>query len=205
MEFTLADEMFLLGTTPQGRPALRDLPYLVTGAAMAELAAAGRIDAPRRALEVLDPCPVGEDVLDALLARLNAARRPRHPWRWIYDESRGVLHAERERLATAGVLGTDHDVVAGFLPRTRHPVVPGAREPIVETVRACVIGSVEPDERTRVLLGLLSVAYQARRTARELFPELQAGALRARLIDLAEPTWVIDATANAIRLAGARR
>lgn len=197
--------MFLLGTTQEGRPAFRDLPYLVAGAALADLAAAHRVDAPRRALTVLDASPVGEDVLDSLLHRLAAAPRPRNPWRWVYDEGRPLLRAERERLTNAGVLGTDHDVVAGFFPRTRHPVRPGARDPIMGRVRASVVDGEDPSARTLVLLGLLSVAYQARRTARELSSEMEAPELRSRLDELAEPTWVTRATANAIILAGARR
>lgn len=205
MEFTLPDEMFLLGTTKEGRPAFRDLPYLVAGAALADLAAADRVDSPRRALYVLDSTPVGDEVLDSLLGRLTAAQRPRNPWRWVYDEGRPLLRAERERLTNAGMLGTDHDVVAGFLPRTRHPVHAGARDPIMRRVRASLVDGEEPDARTLVLLGLLSVAYQARRTARELSPEMEAPELRSRMRELAEPTWVTQATANAIRLAGARR
>lgn len=206
MELTLADEMFLLGTTLQGRPAIRDLPYLVAGAALADLAAARRIDAPQRALLVRSAESVGDPVLDALLARMTATGRPRTPWRWVFDEGRPLLRAERSKLVDAGLLGAEHDVVLGVIPRTLHPVrESGPHEAIVARVRDVVLGRTQPDPRTRVLVSLLGVAYHARRTARELFPEIDAPTLRDRLQALGDGHWVTTATANAVRLVRATR
>ncbi|WP_040160563.1 GOLPH3/VPS74 family protein [Mobilicoccus massiliensis] len=212
MSAALVDQMLLLGSTPEGRHALRDLPTLVAGAAMADLAARGRISCPARTVQVDDDTPTGHPVLDRLLARIADTRRGRAPWRWIFDTGRSITQAEREHLVQTGVLGTEEDVVLGMLPRTRHPLRDlAAREQVVERVRSVVLAAdvraaaEAADPQTRMLVDLLGTAYHSRRTAAALFPELDARALRTRLKTAPGKHWVVTATAHAVRLVNAAR
>lgn len=212
MSTALVDQMLLLGSTTEGRHALRDLPTLVAGAAFGDLALAGRLSCPGRRVHVEDPTPCGHPVLDELLAQVVGVRSERTPWRWVFDSARPVVAAEREHLVEVGVLGTEEDTVLGMLPRVRHPMRDTApREEIVRAVREVVLADDVAaaascaDEGTRLLVSLLGTAYHPRRTAAALFPELDARRLRSRLAAATEEHWVVTATARAITLTNAAR
>ncbi|MDO5626861.1 MAG: GPP34 family phosphoprotein [Mobilicoccus sp.] len=209
----LVEDMLLLGSTPEGRHALRDLPTLVAGAALADLAHLDRVDAPGRTVTVLDPTPTDHPVLDDLLGRMVATRRPRAPWRWVFDSARPLTDATRTHLVQTGLLGRQEDVVLGMLPRTRHPVVDlEAQQRLVEEVRAVVLadehhadGASPQAAHTIMLCSLLATAFHSRRTAAALFPELDARELRTRLRSISTPHWAVAGTAHAVRLANAAR
>ncbi|GAB49544.1 GOLPH3/VPS74 family protein [Mobilicoccus pelagius] len=212
MTAAVVDQMLVLGTSPEGRHAVTDLPCLVAGAAFADLALAGRLACPGRTVRVEDETPTGHPVLDEVLANVATVRVPRTPWRWVFDCARPVLGAERRRLVDEGVLGAEEDTVLGMLPRVRHPLldVP-LRDEILERVRTVVLADdvtaardeARPD--TRMLLSLLGTTHHPRRTAAALVPELDARRLRARLGDASTPHWVTTGTARAITLANAAR
>ncbi|GMA39876.1 GOLPH3/VPS74 family protein [Mobilicoccus caccae] len=210
MSHALVDEMLLLGSTEPGRHALRDLPTLVAGAALADLAERGRLDCPGRTVKVLDATPTWHPVLDDLLGRISATRRGRTPWRWVFDSARPTTQAEREYLVSTGTLGSEEDVVLGMLPRRRHPVIDtAAQQSVVDRVRDVVLAADASaaadatDADTRMLVSLLGTAYHSRRTAAALFPELDARTLRARLKAAARPHWAVAGTAHAVRLVNA--
>lgn len=212
MSTALVDRMLLLGTTEEGRYALRDLSVLVAGAAFGDLALAGRLACPDRVVRVAEESPTGHPVLDALLARVAAVRAPRTAWRWILDSARPVLGAERDHLVEVGVLDRQQDTVLRVLPRVRHPLRDvAAREEALCSVRDVVLAedpaaaAARADEGTRLLLGLLATAHHPRRTAAELFPELDAARLRARLSEARGEHWVVTATARAVTLTHAAR
>lgn len=225
MRLSLIDEMLLLASTDEGRHALRDLPTLVAGAALADLGLRGRLDSPARVVTVIDTSPTGHPVLDDLLASVAALHRQRPAWRWAFDSARSLTRAEREHLVDVGVLGRQDDVVLGMLPRTRYPIAdPEAQRQVVERVRDAVLGpqpiahpgashreepngqAHAPDDadlETRLLVSLLATAFHSRRTAQALFPELDARALRTKLRAASLPHWAVAGTAHAIRLANA--
>lgn len=208
----LIDDMLVLGSTHEGRHALRDLPTLVAGAALADLSALGRLDCPHRTVRVVDDTPTDHPALDDLLGRIVATRRGRTPWRWVFDSARTTTRAARDHLVHTGVLGHQEDVVLGMLPRTRHPVADlQARQEVVDRVRSVVLAADvdqavrDADADTLTLCALLGTAYHARRTAAALFPELDARTVRARLARVPATHWAVAGTAHAVRLVNAAR
>lgn len=212
MNAPVIDEMFLLGSTPQGRHALRDLPPLVAGAALIDLASRRRLDHRGRAVHMIDATPTGHPVLDDLLAQIAASRRARAPWHWVFDLARPAIRGERQHLVNSGVLGSEEQVVLGMVPRTQHPVVAlDTRQQIVDRVRAVVLADDvlaafgRADVNTRALVSLLGAAYHSRRTAAALFPEIDARTLRSRLKRVAADHWAVHGTAQAVRITNAAR
>lgn len=201
MSLSLPAQMCLLGTTTDGRTALPDLPYLVAGAALAELAGRGRIRLDGSRVVVADPSPTGDPVLDEALATIGAARRRRSGWRWVGALRRRVLDAQGNALAGAGIISVDEVRVLGLLPLTRRRLLDARpREDVARRLRDAVAG-VTPDPATRTLLSLLRCAYGAGRTAKAVFPGLDARTLRRRLREAADDHWTTAATARAVQVA----
>lgn len=212
MTAAIVDEMLLLGTTDDGRHALRDLPSLVGGAALADLALAGRLTCPGRTVRAEDTAPTGHPVLDDLLTKVAAVRSERTPWRWVFDTGRSLLAAERAHLVSRGVLGREEDTVLGMLPRVRHPLHDEAarteplgrvREVVLAEDIPTALAHARPD--TRMLLALLGTASHPRRTAAALFPELDGRSLRVRLAEASTTHWAVTGTSKAITLTNAAR
>lgn len=201
---TLTHDIVLLGRAPDGRAQLPDLRYLAVGAALAELAARGRVGLHGRRVVVLDPTPSGDEVLDAVLDAIAQAPRPRSGRVWVVDLAGPILDRQLDALVAAGTLRREREVVLLGMVGDIFPVADvDARDRLVHDVQVVVIGGAQPTPRTRTLLSLIRCAYGSRRTAEMLFPGVSARALRARLRELADDHWTTTATARAIQLARA--
>lgn len=211
MTRALVDDVTVLGLDEDGRAVLPDLPYLVAGAALADLALSGRVERPDRTVIVTDGRPIGHPVLDAFLTRIADTRRGRSATRWVFDSARWLGRVECDHLARTGVLRSTGDSVLGLIPRTRYAVAdPAARAALLDRSGALLLGDAPTladtaaDPHDRMLLSLLGTTSQPRRTAAVLAPEVDAPGLRARLT-ATDGHWVITGTARAIRLVHAAR
>ena len=164
---TLAEEIVLLSLDDEtGRPVGRAgmAPDLaLAGALMMELALAGRVDTDRDRLFVVDAAPVGDAVLDGVLARLAAPGAP--------GDARGALPllardigparaALLERLVARGILRRVEDRLLWILPDRRFPKAPG-REEVTEArarLRALLLEEAIPTPHDALLLGLARAA-----------------------------------------------
>src|ERR1044072_1906891 len=105
---TIAEEVLLLAyDEEQGRQLIgsseRDAP--LGGALLAELTVGGRIDLADKKVTVLDATPVGDEELDAALARIAAESKARKPEWWVQRLHSGKLRRRLlSRLAERGVL-----------------------------------------------------------------------------------------------------
>ena len=160
MPFGLPEEIVLLGLDDTtGKCISSYTQYSWTAGVLAELAVQRRIAFTNGApVEVLDASPTGDDLLDEVLRSLQA-----HPRR-LASALRANLAAHGRdrtlaRLVESGILEYHDNRILGLFHVRRYPAHGGAAESqIRERLRASVVDGVEPDERTRALLGIAAGA-----------------------------------------------
>lgn len=130
------DVLLLLTDDATGRCVVdgthRDIA--VAGAVIAELATAGRIEAVvstglfgRTVLQVVDPTPLGDDVLDESLVRA-AGPGGTSPTAVLDRIRKGLRERLYARLVERGVLRVTEGRVLGIFPTTAWPAVDSAHE-----------------------------------------------------------------------------
>ena len=138
-----------------------NLSCVLAGAVLADLAIESRIDTDLESLSVTDASPVGDDLLDPVLATIVGDPEPRTVSYWvekITNMSDGFLDHALDRLVKHGIL--DH-ANGGFWSLSRsaanagysmHSSQPRAivRQRIVETI----LGDGIPDPRDAIVIGL---------------------------------------------------
>lgn len=154
--------MLLLLDDETGKPVGLPGPagdLALAGAALMELALAGRIDTDLDALVVMDRRSLGDPLLDGVLARLAGAEAPRTSRWWIAEVAKGAgaLRATvTGRLVAGGVLRRVEDRFLWVFPERRYPKAEGRAE--TEEVRARLRGVILhdeiPDPRDSLLIGL---------------------------------------------------
>lgn len=158
--FNLAEEIALLTLDDEtgrsmGRQGLA-ASLALAGAVLMELALAGRIDTDRDRLELLDPSPLGDAVLDKGLALLTDARDSRGALMLLAREEAGMRSAVLAQLVERGLLRRVDGRVLLVFPERRYFKAEDRPEP--REVRARLIRSVAtddiPDPREALLLGL---------------------------------------------------
>jgi golgi phosphoprotein 3 len=163
MSLRLYEEILLLELDDEKGTSRSDSLYAqaMGGAVVAELMLEGRIRlAPEKKhrVEVVDPSPVGDPLLDATLAEMAAAKKPKPGSEWVAKvAAKGHLKAEAAgRLVAAGVLAQEDAKILGIFPTTRYP----ARDPRPERevrarlTRAVCTDTRDVDARTVVLVAL---------------------------------------------------
>ncbi|WP_433248478.1 GOLPH3/VPS74 family protein [Streptosporangium sp. CA-135522] len=191
---TIAEEVLLLAyEETEGKQLISssELDAALGGALLAELAVAGRIDLVGKKVTVVDPTPLGEEELDATLARIAAESREHKPDWWVYK-----LHSTKlrkrllSRLAEQGVLSEESRKVLGIFPSTRYPERdPRVEQGIREHVQS-VLSGASPDERSAVLIAIL----HAVKIDRKVFP----GTSKERIKEITEGEWAAEAVAKTV-------
>jgi hypothetical protein len=160
MSLSLPEEILLLTLDDAtGRPIGRQglaASLAVAGAAMMELALAGRLDTDRDRLELLSRDPLGDPVLDRALAEIATAQDSRGALMLLAREEAGLRPLVMQRLLAAGLLREEKGRMLLVFPARRY--VKSAARPEPGEVRARLQWVVEADEipepREALLLGL---------------------------------------------------
>lgn len=156
----LAEEIALLTLDDETGRAIGRLglaaSLALAGAVLMELALLGRIDTDRDRLELLDPSPTGDAVLDTCLALLAEARDSRGALMLLAREETGLRQSVLNGLVERGLLRRVDGRVLLVFPERRY-LKPGDR-PEPREVRARLVRSVAtddiPEPREALLLGL---------------------------------------------------
>lgn len=132
------------------------------GALLAELAAAGRValvaERKKTFVELRDPRPLGDGILDEALARIAASRKRAQAATWV--SRLAGLKKLKDRVALdlcrRGILRADEDTVLLIFRRRVYPEVdPRPERAVLERLRRAVFGETgTPDARTLQLLSL---------------------------------------------------
>ncbi|GGO77706.1 GOLPH3/VPS74 family protein [Nonomuraea cavernae] len=194
MKVTIAEELLLLAySEDEGKQLISatQLDAALGGAILAELAVNERISLSDAKVSVLDPTPLGDEELDAALARIAAENKERKPAWWVQKLYSATLRKRLlTRLAEAGVLAEERGKVLGVFPTTRWPEADGSVEADVRERVAGALGGADPDARTAVLVAVM----HASKLDRKAFP----GADKERVKEIAEGAWAGDAVATTI-------
>lgn len=194
MTLTIADEVLLLAYREDtGKPIVGsvELDCALAGAVLAELAVRRRIDLADKKVVLTDPTPVGEEELDATLARVAGEVKPRKADWWVGKLRTGKLRKRLlTRLAARGVLSEQEGKVLGIFPTTRYPELDPSYERDVRQRVESVLAGAQPDERVAVLVAVIHAA----KLDRKAFPHAPKG----RVKEIAEGDWAGEAVRKTI-------
>ena len=137
------------------------LSCALAGALLMDLALEGRIDTDPDSLSLLDATPLGDDLLDPVLAEVAASDALRPAGYWVsHFAERGVDVRDQAlaRLTAQGILEVEEGGVFAFRPgvaRTRrYPVDTGIREDVQLRIMRALFSNEIPDPRDAVIIGL---------------------------------------------------
>ena len=159
------DVLLLLTDDTTGRSlvdgSLRDIA--VAGGVVAELATAGRLEVAvstgvltRTTLQVVDPAPLGDEVLDEALVRA-AGPGSGSPTAVLDRIRKGLRERLYARLVERGVLRHEQGRVLGIFPTTAWPAVDSAHESEVRRgLHEVLVVGREPTPHEASLVALLS-------------------------------------------------
>ena len=129
-EPTCAEALCLLlldrdtGLLPPARR--RAVHYALAGSVLVDLALADRVGAGRAQLRSIDPTPIGDDLLDPMLARIHAAPNGHDIASWIEETTARtdeIRKAALGRLMARGTLGVENDGGLHVLRAPRYSVI----------------------------------------------------------------------------------
>ncbi len=134
------------------------LNYALAGGALMDLAMENRIDTDPESLILIDAAPVGDNILDPVLARIAAAEEKHDAAYWldrIADGAEVIYEAALERLVQGGILERRDDRLLWVFRSRRYPAVDGVAEREVKLRIMGVLFSDEiPDPRDIMLICL---------------------------------------------------
>ncbi|MGC5018567.1 GOLPH3/VPS74 family protein [Micromonospora sp. DT47] len=156
----LAEELLLLAYDDETGKATMpriSLDLGMAAAVLVELALAGRIAYAEGNLAVTDPTPVGEPILDEVLARI-AADTPHTPSSWVQR----LRHRLRDRilgdLVARGVVRDVEETELDFIHVHRYPMADASvEEETRQRLAEALADGQLPDERTAALATLVAV------------------------------------------------
>jgi hypothetical protein len=165
------------------------LAYGLGGAMLTELLLEQRLEIveegtrfKRRFVQVADPRPLGEPLLDAVLAKLRDAKRRASPSAIVsrFGQQRQLRHDIARELCRAGVLRETEQQILVLFRRRLYPTIDSRPErALIKRVRDTLDVGKKPSDRTAALIGLASAsgslaALYDRKSLRALKPRLKA-------------------------------
>ncbi len=180
---TLPEEVLLLalddrkGTIPWTASTYRQA---VGGAVLEALVLARRVrvgEGRRGRVEVVDPGPLGDPLLDECLARVVAAGRPRRARVWVgrFARIRSLKHRLARALCAKGILRDADEALLLIFRRKVYPTTdPGPRYRLLERMRETVFGesgAAAPRDAAIVALAHAADLLRLRFARRELRPQ----------------------------------
>ena len=170
-----AEELLVLTIDAENRDPVhlpdRTLDYALAGAVLMDLALEDRIDTDMEALYVTDPAPVGDDLLDPVLAELVEKPDTLPTERWIArlaEQGGDLRELAMDRLVAAGIVEVDDGGVfsiSRWVARSRrYPTVDGkAGQEIQSRMMGLLLSDEVPSPRDAVIISLAHACGVLRR------------------------------------------
>ena len=157
-----AEEIMLLVLDDKGGKfadvPMLSLSYAVVGGVLMDLALEGRIDTDPEQFVMIDPSPLGDDLLDPVLARIVRSTKTRDTHYWI-EETLKHVSAIRERslarLIERGILRQEDDRFLWVFQTRRYPVIDDRTIRDVKLrIKGVLFSDEIPDVRDIVIISL---------------------------------------------------
>ena len=186
---TFVEETCLLLLDEKGSEFLSIHPNIVecalAGAVLVDLAFAYRIDTDPKTLTVMDRTPIGEAMLDRILAKIGEHTETTDTATWIKtlsaDESAAIQQQALDRLVERGILERqDKKSLLGFRKRRYLTVDDEAAREIKGRIKTLILSDDIPDPRDIALLSLLDSCG----ILPEIYPDVEFKSVGARIKQL---------------------
>ena len=207
-EPTCAEALCLLlldrkaGRLPPARR--RAVQYALAGSALLDLALADRLGNGSGQLRPTDPTPLGDDLLDPLLARIHAAPNGRGIAGWVEETAAcadGIRETALGRLVARGVLAVESSGGLGVFGTRRFSVVDDDAD---RDLRGRLAGALadgdSPSPRDVALIRLVDACGRFE----QLVPPRELKRARQRITELRAQTLAGNAVADAVERSVAR-
>ena len=178
MKLRFAEEITLLMLNDEDGEFVRvpgwSLQCAFAGAVLMDLALENRIDTDLKRLVLIDPTPLGDDILDPVLARIAQATETHDARHWvehIADYVEEIREGALAGLVERGILRREEDRFLWVFKSRRYPIVDGEAEREVKLrIMEVLFGNEIPDPRDIVLICLADACGILREllSAREL-------------------------------------
>ena len=163
MKLRFAEEITLLMLHDEDGEFVRvpgwSMQCAFAGAVLMDLALEDRIDTDLKRLVLIDPTPVGDDLLDPTLALIAQATETNDARHWIdhlADSAEDIREQALARLVERGILRREEDRFLWVFQSRRYPVVDGEPEREVKLrIMEVLFGNEIPDPRDIVLICLV--------------------------------------------------
>ncbi|MDE2875854.1 MAG: GPP34 family phosphoprotein [Gemmatimonadota bacterium] len=156
-----AEEIMLLLLDDEGeflRVPDSSLRYALAGGVLMDLAMEDRIDTDLERLILVNPTPVGDDILDPVLADIAAADATHDARYWVEQAASGAYstrEAALERLIARGILERREDRLLWMFQSRRYPLIDGEAELEVKLrIMEVLFADVVPTPRDVVIICL---------------------------------------------------
>jgi len=161
---TISEEVLLLFIDDERGTFIRGpdihVELAMSGAVLMDLALANRIDTDPERLFVVDRSPLGDEVLDRLLARIAASEQEHSVeyWlNWIREDVPDIMGHFIDRLVERGILRRMEEKILWVFETRRYPVIDDREEREVKRRITSVLFSDEvPDPRDIVIIGIVN-------------------------------------------------
>ena len=183
---TLADELALAAVRDEpGRLRVDSISVQagLAGAILADLWLAGRINLVDNTLIVIDATPLGEPIIDGVLARMAQGGKPRRAQSWV--RRLGTLTLRRQvfaRLAAQGLVDIEISKVLGIFSSTHYGALDRLLAERTKSTVGLALAGGPCNRRTAALISLLN----ATRLLKKLVPEVDRVVIR----ELDRSQWI---------------
>ena len=162
MKLRFAEEITLLMLNDEDGEFVRvpgwSLQCAYAGAVLMDLALENRIDTDLSRLVLIDPTPVGDDLLDPILARIAETSESHDARFWVEqlaDSAEEIRERALARLVARGVLRREEDRFLWVFQSRRYPIVDGEADREVKLrIMEVLFGNDIPDPRDVVIICL---------------------------------------------------
>ena len=178
MKLRFAEEITLLMLNDEDGGFVRvpgwSLQCAYAGAVLMDLALENRIDTDVSKLVLIDPTPVGDDLLDPILAQIAGTAETHDARHWvelIADSAEQIRERALDRLVRGGILRREEDRFLWVFQSRRYPIVDGEADREVKLrIMEVLFGNDIPDPRDVVIICLADACGILREllSAREL-------------------------------------
>ena len=162
MTLRFAEEITLLMLNDEDGGFVRvsgwSLQCAYAGATLMDLALENRIDTDLNRLVLIDPTPLGDDLLDPTLSLIARTKETYDARQWveqIADTSEEIRERALARLVGRGILRREEDRFLWMFQSRRYPIVDGEPEREVKLrILGVLFGNDIPDPRDIVIISL---------------------------------------------------